>query len=131
MKLLVDNNLPPALARGLHALFDGEHHVEHIRAKFGTGSLPDEDWIERLGAEGGWSVLSGDRNIAKRKPSRAAFLRANLIGFFPLPAVLALPLTGMAARLLIVWPLLESTERTMTRGCFEVGVKGNRLRPIS
>lgn len=42
MKLLVDNNLPPVLGRGLGALFHGQHHIEHIRDKFGTGSLPDE-----------------------------------------------------------------------------------------
>src|SRR3546814_14874182 len=79
VKLLVDNNLPPRLGRGLAALFEGEHHVVHIRDKFGTGSLPDAEWIERLGKEGGWSVLSGDRRIAKQKPSRALFLRAGLI----------------------------------------------------
>ena len=61
MKLLVDNNLPPALGRGLGAMFADDHEVIHIKDKFGTGSLSDEDWIERLAAEGGWSVLSGDR----------------------------------------------------------------------
>lgn len=70
MKLLVDNNLPPVLGRGLGALFHGQHHVEHIRDKFGTGSLPDETWIEALGKEGGWCVLSGDRRIATKRPSR-------------------------------------------------------------
>ncbi len=83
-KLFVDNSLLPALARGLHALFDGSLHVEHIRAKF-------------------WCVLSGDRNIAKRKPSRAAFHRANVVGFFPLPAIMTLPSIAVATRLLIVW----------------------------
>src|SRR3546814_13486053 len=79
----------------------GEHHVVHIRDKFGTGSLPDAEWIERLGKEGGWSVLSGDRRIAKQKPSRELFLRAGLIGFFPLPAVMQLKLHGMTARILL------------------------------
>lgn len=130
MKLLVDNNLPPALGRGLGALFEREHLVQHMRDKFGTGSLPDADWIEALGREGGWCVLSGDRRIATKRPSRELFLRANLIGFFPLPAVMALPLNGIAARVLTIWPVLEATERTMTRGCFEVGIKGTRLRPI-
>jgi len=70
VKLLVDNNLPPRLGRGLAALFHGQHHIEHIRDKFGTGSLPDETWIEALGKEGGWCVLSGDRRIATKRPSR-------------------------------------------------------------
>ena len=130
MKLLVDNNLPPRLGRGLGALFHGQHHVEHIRDKFGSGSLPDETWIEALGKEGGWCVLSGDRQIATKRPSRELFLRSNLIGFFPLPAVMALPLNGIAARVLTVWPVFVSTERTMERGCFELGIKGARFRPI-
>ena len=46
MKLLVDNNLPPALGRGLGAMFADDHEVIHIKDKFGTGSLSDEDWIE-------------------------------------------------------------------------------------
>ena len=88
MKLMVDNNLSPLLGRGLGELFKGTHQVVHIKDKFGTGALKDEDWIERLGKEGGWCVLSGDRQIAKRRPSRELFLRAGLVGFFPLPAVL-------------------------------------------
>ena len=130
MKLLVDNNLPPVLGRGLGALFLGQHHIEHIRDKFGTGNLPDETWIEALGKEGGWSVLSGDRKIATKRPSRELFLRANLIGFFPLPAVMALQLSSLAARVLTLWPVLVAAERTMDRGCFELGIKGARLRPI-
>lgn len=129
MKLLVDNNLAPALAKGLGALFAGEHSVLHIKEKFGTGSLADEDWIEMLGAEGGWSVLSGDRRIATKKPSKELFLRANLIGFFPRSAVLKLPLHQQTARILTLWPSLVTTAETMERGCFELGVSG-RLRPI-
>ena len=131
MKLLVDNNLSPKLARGLAGLFDGEHEVRHIRDKFGTGSLPDEEWIERLGREGGWSVLSGDRRIATRKPSRDLFLRSNLIGFFLLPAVLDLPLHRQAARLLTIWPVFETMSKATSRACYDVGIKGDRLRQTS
>lgn len=83
MKLLVDNNLSPRLAEGFASIFKNQHQIDHIKAKFGTGSLPDETWIERLGAEGGWCVLSGDIRIAKKVPSRELFLRSRLIGFFP------------------------------------------------
>lgn len=130
MKLLVDNNLPPRLGRGLAALFEGEHHVIHIRDKFGTGSLPDVEWIERLGKEGGWSVLSGDRRIAKQKPSRELFLRAGLVGFFPLPAVMELKLHDMTARILFAWPAMTIVSETIAQGCFELPVKG-KLRQMA
>ncbi|MEZ0495985.1 hypothetical protein [Sphingomonas sp. IW22] len=130
MKLLVDNNLPPRLGSGLGALFDGEHIVQHIKQKFGTGSLPDEEWIELLGREGGWCVLSGDRNIAKRKPSRALFMRSNLVGFFPQPAVMKMPLHAQAARILTVWPAMVATDLATSAGCYEIGVKTGQLRQM-
>ncbi|MFT4057184.1 MAG: hypothetical protein QM681_21955 [Novosphingobium sp.] len=124
MKLLVDNNLPPSLGRGLAALFEGEHHVIHIRDKFGTGSLPDAEWIERLGLEGGWTVLSGDRRIAKQKPSRELFLRAGLIGFFPREAIMQLKHYEMAARILFAWPAITILSETIEKGCFELPIRG-------
>jgi hypothetical protein len=117
------------MARGLGALFNEQHEVLHIRDMFGTGSLPDAEWIERLGREGGWSVLSGDRRIATKRPSRELFNRSNLVGFFPLPAVLDLPLHAMTARILTLWPLMVDTARAMDRGCFDLGIKGG-LRPV-
>lgn len=130
MKLLVDNNLPPALARGLAEIMAGQDEVIHIRAKFGTGSLPDEAWIDRLGKEGGWSVLSGDRRIATRRPSRHAFLAAGLVGFFPAPAVMRLPIERKAARVLTLWPKLVAISASAGSGCFEIGVKGEKLHQI-
>ncbi|MEH3123013.1 MAG: hypothetical protein PGN16_13730 [Sphingomonas phyllosphaerae] len=128
---MVDNMLPPVLARGLGALFVGRHEVVHIKDLFNTGSLPDEEWIERLGREGGWCVLSGDRRIATKRPSRELFLRSNLIGFFLMPAVLDLPLHRQAARILTMWPVMETTSKSMANGCFELGISGNKLKPAS
>ncbi|WP_416463426.1 hypothetical protein [Sphingomonas sp. VDB2] len=130
MKLLVDNDLPPRLGRGLGALFAGEHHVEHMKDKFGTGSLLDAEWIERLGKEGGWCVLSGDRRIAKQKPSRDLFLRAGLIGFFALPTVRKMPFNEQTARILIMWPAMTIMSETIAQGCFELPIKG-RLRQMA
>ncbi|MER9534181.1 hypothetical protein NKI89_31095 [Mesorhizobium sp. M0309] len=51
MKALVDENLSPALARSLNALFAGEHEIVHIREKFGPG-VKDVAWIAQLSTEG-------------------------------------------------------------------------------
>ncbi|MCA0903890.1 DUF5615 family PIN-like protein [Qipengyuania aquimaris] len=130
MKLLVDNNLPPRLGRGLAELFSGTHHVEHIKDKFGTGSLADEDWIERLAKEGNWCVLSGDRRIASKRPSRELFLRSKLIGFFPQAALMKIPLERKASRILYLWPQMVVTSETVDRGCFGLGMKGSRLAAL-
>lgn len=128
MKLLVDNNLPPRLARGLGAFFDDEHIVIHIKDKFGRGNLSDEDWIKMLGQEGRWCVLTGDRNIAKKRPSRQLFLASGLIGFFPSPSVAKWPTERIAARLLTLWPSLVNLSESVSSGCYEISATGDRLR---
>ncbi|MEH3122432.1 MAG: hypothetical protein PGN16_10720 [Sphingomonas phyllosphaerae] len=131
MKLLVDNCMSYRLAEGLAGIFQSQHEIVHIKAKFGTGSLPDAAWIEQLGKEGGWSVLSGDIRIAKKVPSRELFLRSKLVGFFPLTAVLDLPVHRQAARILTLWATMESVTNTVASGCFEVGIKSTLLKQIA
>lgn len=130
MKLLVDNNLPPKLARGLGALFDDEHIIVHIKDKFGTGDLKDEDWIARLGHEGGWAVLSADMNIARKKPSRDLFVSVGLVGFFFSPAMQKWPLNRQAARVLTLWPQMISHMTTTANGVFEMPASGAKFRTI-
>jgi predicted nuclease of predicted toxin-antitoxin system len=62
VKVVVDENLPPALARALHALFAGEHEVIHIRDRYGPG-VTDLQWIPELSSQGSWVVISGDRRM--------------------------------------------------------------------
>ena len=84
MKVIVDENLSPALARALNALFAGQHEFAHIRDKFGA-SVKDVDWIGRLSNEGRWIVISGDANITKRKAEQSTFRNSRLTGFFSPP----------------------------------------------
>ena len=61
MKFFVDNNLPPALAKALHALSEPEgHEACHLKEKFAQDT-PDSDWIDTLSKEGGWSVITHDK----------------------------------------------------------------------
>jgi hypothetical protein len=50
VKILLDEHLPPALARALQALFIREHKTAPLREKFGFG-VPDIEWIETLSNE--------------------------------------------------------------------------------
>jgi hypothetical protein len=50
VRVIFDENLSPALARALNALFAGEHEVAHIRDKFGP-KVDDADWISALSAD--------------------------------------------------------------------------------
>ena len=126
---MLDNNLPPVLARGFSGLFAPTHEVIHIREKFGVSNLTDEEWIVRLATEGGWSVLTGDIRIAKKRPSRELFLRSNIVGFFPAPSLMKLPLHEKAARLLLRWEDLVSLSNLTQRATYEVPIRG-KIRPI-
>lgn len=127
MKVFVDNNLPPSLARGLNALFDPDHHVTCHRDKFGLTHIADEEWISALGHEGEWVVLSGDLNIARKRPSRELFRRAKLVGFFPRAAVMELPLALKASRILAVWERMVRIAEDVRPGLFELQRTGDRF----
>lgn len=126
---MVDNNLPPRLARGFAEFFVNEDEIIHIKDKFGTGGLSDDIWIKALGQEGGWSVLSADIRIAKKRPSRELFLSSNVIGFFLAPSMDKYPLQEKAARLLMRWQHMRKIADSAQRGVFEVPVHG-KLRGL-
>ncbi len=131
MKLLVDNNLPPRLARALDTLFEPDHRVAALRDKFGRSDLKDEEWIPVLGREGEWAVLSADLAIAKKKPSRDLFLKSGLVGFFLAPAVQRLALPLQTARILRMWAAMVQLAATTANGVFELGQTGDKFRTIS
>ena len=130
MKLLVDHNLPPRLAKALHMIFEPGDTVMAIGEKFGRPNLKDEEWIPELGREGGWAVLSADMNIARKRPSRELFVRAGLVGFFFSPAMQKWPLRRQAARVLTLWPQMISHMNTTANGVFEMPASGTKFRTI-
>jgi PIN like domain len=81
LKLLVDNNLSPRIARCLQALFQDEHQVIAKRDKFPENTT-DVDWITALDEEGGWAVITADLHIRTRPHERAALDRSNIVFFF-------------------------------------------------
>lgn len=105
MKLLVDNDLPPRLAKALDVIFSPDHKIVALREKFSRSNLKDEEWISLLGSEGGWAVLSADLRIAKKRPSRELFVRAGLVGFFFSPSLQKAPLAQQTARILGSGPI--------------------------
>lgn len=92
MKVMVDENLPPAMARSLAALFVHEHHIIiHLRDRFGPG-VTDVEWMRELNHEGRWIVISGDRRISRNKAEQAVFRSSRLIAFIFAPSLQKAPL---------------------------------------
>lgn len=124
MKAVIDENLPPALARAPNALFAGEHEIIHMRDKFGPG-VTDVDWISHLSAEGRWVIISGDVRITHNRAERSAFRNSRLIGFFLAPALKKSKVTKQMQRLLALWDDIEKIADLVAGGAtYELPMSG-------
>lgn len=130
MKLLVDNDLPPRLASALNIIFEPDHFIVALREKFGRSNLKDEEWITALSRDPGWAVLSADRNIARKRPSRDLFIAAGLVGFFFSPAMQKWPLPRQCARMMTILPNMAAYMKLTASGVFEVPASGSKFRQI-
>ena len=128
MKLLLDHNLPPRLARCLQALFDKEHEIVALGEKFPV-DVADLDWIKALDREGGWAVLTRDLRIRTRPHERAALDRSRIVYFFLAGSWRKFKVEETAARLIRLVPLMSAQTKLVERGRFELPIKGARLRP--
>lgn len=124
MKVLIDENLSPALARALNELFVGQHQVVHLRTKFGPG-VQDVDWIKALSHDGRWIVISGDRRITKVKAEFHAFRGSKLIGFFLSAGLKKSKVTKQMQRILALWDDIEGVSSHVGGGAmFELPMSG-------
>jgi hypothetical protein len=128
LKLLLDHNLSPALARSLQPLFP-EHQIVALRERFDP-SVSDVDWISGLDDDGGWSVLTKDRRLNTRPHERLALDRSRIVFFFLEGAWLRYSVQETAARLIRLVPLNAAQSSIVERGRFDLPINaGSKLRP--
>jgi hypothetical protein len=85
LRVFLDNNLSPYLARALNALLEPEgDQVVHLTDRF-AADIPDRDWIATLATEGEWVVISADIRIFRNRLEREAWRRSRLVAFFLAP----------------------------------------------
>lgn len=130
MKVIVDENLPPAMARSLAALFVHEHEIIHLRERFGSG-VTDVEWMRELNREGGWIVISGDRRISRNKAEQAVFRSSRLIAFIFAPGLQKAPLVKKMERLMFMWARIEQQAGLVGGGAmFEIQMRGELLKSL-
>ena len=130
MKVLFDENLPPALARSLSALFAGKHEVIHIRDRFGPG-VKDVEWIGQLSSEGRWVVISGDRRITRNRAEYNAFRNSHLVGFFLSRGLYKSPIVKQMERILALWQTMETQAGIVQGGAmFELPMTSTRIKQM-
>jgi hypothetical protein len=118
LKLIVDNNLSPSLARSFQTLFD-EHQFLSLRDKF-PANTKDVDWIGNLDAEGGWAVLTAERRLKTRPHERLALDRSKIVFFFLTGSWLKCSVPEMAWRLIRVVPLMAKQTELTESGLFDL-----------
>lgn len=84
MRFFFDNCVPPALARAVHELASRDHHEvvslrDHPKLE---PSTPDPEWLNVLGEEGNWTIVSGDVRISTNRHQRQVWLSTGLTAFF-------------------------------------------------
>jgi hypothetical protein len=130
VNVLIDENLSPALASALNALFAGTHEVRHMREKFGPG-VTDVQWIETLSKEGRWIIISGDRRITRNKAEYYAFRGSRLVGSFLSKGLCKAKVIKQMECLLAHWERIEQQSELVEGGAmFEVPMTSTRLRQI-
>jgi hypothetical protein len=130
VKALIDNNMSPAIARALNALFEPVHEVVALRDKF-DAKVSDEEWIKALSVEGRWIVISGDRRITRNRAEYAAFRNSRLIGFFLARGLCKAKVIKQAERLLALWDRMETLAATVEGGAmFELQIKSNLIKQL-
>lgn len=83
MKIYIDENISPNLAKGLNILekpFGAGIEVLSIKEVFGEG-VQDEDWIPKVGLEKG-IVITQDYNIHRTRLQKELYLESGLGIFF-------------------------------------------------
>jgi PIN like domain len=114
VKYFVDNNLPPALARAMHALGESYgHETWHLRQRFAQTTL-DSAWISALSSEGGWSVITHDK--LNKGLEREALRKAGLIVFFLDKGWANHDYWGKACNLVRWWPRIIAQSEGISGG---------------
>jgi hypothetical protein len=130
VKVIIDENLPTALAGALNALFSGEHEIRHLRERFGP-AVRDVDWIRALNEEGGWIIISGDRRITRSRAEYHAFRTPRLVGFFLSKGLNKAKLTKKMERLMALWETIETQAMLVQGGAmFVLPMKSTRLQQL-
>ena len=130
MRFLLDHNLSPKLARALNELTKGSgHEVVALRDRF-PADTADVEWIQRLGNEGGWAVVSGNRDILRNPVELAAWRESKLTIFFLARGWSSLTHWVKAAKFVHAWPTIETHASTVKPGAAYVVHVNGKLEVI-
>ncbi|WP_187431021.1 hypothetical protein ROLI_034430 [Roseobacter fucihabitans] len=129
-QVLLDHNMPPAIARGLHEVISFDGHAAHaLRDKFPT-NIEDIAYFDKLGSAGNWIVISKDLQNARKKAEKAAILRNRIVAFYLAPALQKMVISQQAAAILWHWDSILQQRKLVERGLFQLPENKGRFRQL-
>lgn len=124
MRFFFDNNLAPKLAKSLHVLVEPEHQVVHLKDRF-AANTPDETWIQALGRETDWVIISGDLRIRNNPHEVRAWQAAGHTIFFLKGRWIAQPFWVQAWKFVKCFPeIIARAQKGKPGDIFFVSVNG-------
>ncbi|MAC99133.1 hypothetical protein CNQ84_14585 [Pseudomonas abyssi] len=120
MKFLLDNNLPPALAKALNELSKIDNHqVVGLKEKFAPNTS-DIELVQQLKTEGNWVLVSKDK-FSKGNMEKRAIRESELAVFILARQWQNAPYWDVAHNLVRWWPAITGqAERISGGGVFKV-----------
>lgn len=133
MRFFFDNNLSQRLSRAIGELCAVDVvEVVHLKDRF-PSNISDVEWIETLGREGDWTVVSQDR-LTKNPLEKEALRLSGLTAFILVKGWNSHKHWDKAAQLVRWWPRIMEVNALVAAGAvFEVPwrVTGKgRFKPI-
>jgi len=117
MRFFFDNCLSPKLARAINCLIEPDHTVLHLRDhKEFSADTPDTKWIQKLGEEGNWVIVSGDLRIKKRREERRVWKESNLTTFFMAKSFVRQKAWDQALWMIRKWPDIQDMASKVAPG---------------
>lgn len=124
MKVVVDENLPAALARALHRLCEGDGHVVAHSSEIAPRGTTDVDLFKAL-SEQGFRVHVTQDNHNRKQIERKAIAEAGLVVFVLSKSWSSQKFWNKAAQLVRHWPsILAQAERMNPPAAFRVTWQG-------
>ncbi len=129
MTVYFDENLPPALAAGLHELEQGLKYassgvieVRHVVNEFGRGSR-DEDWVPAVASILDCVIITEDRKMQRIKQLRPVCEKENVVMIFFRPPH-GLNYWGKVEMLIKKWTEIKSLARKDRPAGYQITARG-------
>jgi hypothetical protein len=133
LKFFLDNNLPPVWGPALNPLAVQEgNEVHHLRDRF-KPDVTDVEWIDELGRQGDWTIISGDIRISRNQHEREAWLRSGMVAFFMGKSWRSLRFWEQTWRVVRWWPNITQQAKLVTPPAgFEIppSFRSGKFRPM-